>query len=271
MAFLVDSHAHLWDKRFHPDRKQILDGFAQQDMLCIVEVGVNLETSRESVRLAYSHERVFAAVGTHPHDAAGMTEEHLEQIHSLCRMDRCVAIGEIGLDFYRNLSPQPIQKQWFVRQLQLAIAQDLPVILHVRDAYPQVLEILRQEGIPRAGGVVHSFFADRATARSFLELGMHLGISGPVTFPKNPQLRELVAFVPLERLLSETDCPYLTPHPHRGKRNEPAFVRLVVETIAEQKKLPFETVANRLSQNALSLFSIPLDSVSVDPIGGEIS
>ena len=242
---LIDSHAHLDDRRFEKDRAAII-ARCFEDGIGVVTIGADLESSREAVRLASRHRGIWATVGVHPHDAKRVSSETLAELEALA--GDAVAIGEIGLDYYRDLSPRDAQRRVLEAQLDLAGRCDLPVILHNRESTDDLLAILRATS-PAPRGVVHSFLGDRALADTFLELGLDLGIGGPLTFPKSGALREAVRAVPLDRILIETDCPYLTPVPYRGRRNEPAYVRYVAEAIAELKGLPLDEVAAATTAN----------------------
>ncbi len=257
---LVDTHTHLWDKRFDRDREVRIRSFDQEGIAWVLDVGVDLPTSRESVILAEAYPQVYAAVGVHPHEVKELDRDLFRALKELAHSGRCVAIGEIGLDFYRDLSPRPLQVKWFTEQLEWALSLDKPVILHVRQAYEEVLQIL--EGYPSfpAGGVVHCFQSDKQTADRFTALGFYVGIGGPITYSPKSQsadqrtLFEVVADLPRERLLGETDCPYLTPDAMRGKRNEPAFVQYTVERIAKALDLSAEETSLLLRRNAERLF-----------------
>jgi TatD DNase family protein len=191
----------------------------------------------------------------HPHDAKTVTLSVLDELGSLARHPKVVAIGEIGLDYYRDLSPRPVQRRAFADQLALAAELALPVVVHSREAHDDVLATLRQwDG---RGGVLHSYSGGPERLREVLDLGFSIGISGPVTFPKADRLRAAAAEVPLERLLVETDCPYLTPKPYRGRRNEPAYVRYVVEAVARAREAPVGVVARQTTDNTRRLFGIP--------------
>jgi len=253
---LIDTHAHLWDDAFNEDRKNIIASLGKE-LSCLVEVGVDLKTSEASVSLAYQNDLVFAAVGFHPHDAQTLDEESFNRIVQLAQMDRVKSIGEIGLDYYRNLSPVEDQKKCLIKQLELAKTINKPVILHIREAYADTIKLLKQTGIPKAGGVVHSFLSNRDDAEEFIEMGLFIGIGGPLTFKKNEQLRETVRQIPIEYIVSETDCPYLTPVPYRGKRNQPLYVKYVVEAVSEIKHLSLSDTEQHLYENAIRLFSLP--------------
>ncbi len=255
-SLCVDTHTHLTDSRFDHDRKQIIDRMDQDGIEFCVEIGSSLKSSQESMALAYTHSKIYACIGVHPHNAKDVDPAILNELKQLARLDRCVGIGEIGLDFYRDLSPRDTQMKVFLDQLEIAKAVDLPVVVHIRDAYEPALSVLKQTGIPKKGGIIHSFSAGWAQARRLLDLGWHLGISGPVTYPKNKDLREVVQRAPLDRLVSETDCPYLPPVPFRGKRNEPQFVHYVVDQIITLRNESKDEVVGQLIQNARTLFPI---------------
>ena len=249
---LVDTHAHLDDRRYAPDRDAVI-ARAATESVGIVTVGADLASSEAAVRLARENAGVWCSVGVHPHDSKTLDRAGLTRLQTLAAEYRVVAIGEIGLDYYRDLSPRDVQRRVFVEQLALAQERRLPVILHNRDGTEDLLRILGEVKLP-AGGVVHSFLGDEALARRFLKLGLHLGIGGPVTYPANDLLRRAVAAVPFDRLVLETDCPYLTPVPHRGKRNEPAYVSLVAQEIARVRGIPVDEVARKTAANASALF-----------------
>jgi len=249
---LVDTHAHLNDRRYAPDRDAVI-ARAAAESVGIVTVGADLSSSEAAVRLARENAHVWCAVGVHPHDSKTLDRAGLARLQALAAEYRVVAIGEIGLDYYRDLSPRDVQRRVFIEQLALAQERRLPAILHNRDGTEDLLRILSEVKLP-AGGVVHSFLGDEALARRFLKLGLYLGIGGPVTYPANDLLRQAVAAVPLDRLVLETDCPYLTPVPHRGKRNEPAYVALIAEEVAHVRNLSVEEIAARTTANAIALF-----------------
>jgi len=223
------------------------------DEIGIVTIGTNLESSREAVRLAGRHRTVWATVGVHPHDAKTVTADVLKGLEELT--PDAVAIGEIGLDYYRDLSPRDVQRHAFAQQLELGRRLDLPVVLHNRESTDDLLAILREAGDTHRG-VVHSFLGDRSLAEAFLDLGFHLGLGGPVTFPKNGTLREAVKGIPLDRILLETDCPYLTPVPYRGRRNEPGYVRYVAAAIGDLRGMAAEEVAAQTARNTIDLFGL---------------
>jgi len=223
----------------------------------MVVVGADATSSRQAVEIAASNTHIYCTVGIHPHDADGVDEATIASLAELARnTPKCVAIGEIGLDFFRDRSPRSEQERVFQRFLQLSRELDKPVVIHDRDAHTETLAMIREAGV--TNGVMHCFSGDTAFARQCLEQGLYLSIPGTVTFPSNQQLRDVVAATPIERLLLETDCPYLAPVPHRGKRNEPAYTRITAEKVAEIKGLTLEDVARITTMNAGKLFGIPL-------------
>jgi len=252
---LVDTHAHLDFPQFDEDRAAVIRRARKAGIIAIVNIGVDLPSSRAAIALAEQYDFVYAAVGVHPHDAKTVTSHTLDALRTLAQHSKVVAIGEIGLDYYRDLSPRSVQRRAFVAQLELASELGLPVAIHDRDAHDDVLTTLQS----RSGqGVVHSYSAGPERLEEVLALGFYVGISGPVTFPKAERLRAVAAQVPLERLVVETDCPYLTPVPYRGKRNEPAYVRYVAEQIALARQVAPQAIAQATTQNAQRLFGISI-------------
>jgi len=255
---LIDSHAHLDDRAFSGDRAAVVARMFSQSVGAIT-IGASLRSSREALRLAERYRGIWAIVGVHPHDAKDVEANTLGELAKLAARPAVVGIGEIGLDYYRDLSPRGVQRRVFADQLALARSLDLPICLHNRDSTDELLAVLRDVGRTH-NGVVHSFLGDKRLAATFLDLGFHLGIGGPVTFPKNSALREAVRNVPLDRLLVETDCPYLTPVPYRGRRNEPVYVRYVVEEISKIKGIQTDEVARQTAENTMRLFCLPSET-----------
>lgn len=249
---LFDTHTHLDFSQFDRDREELLAELREQGIAAL-NVGLDLDASRASLRLAEGHPHVLAACGFHPHEAKAFSPQAQEALEELLRRG-AVAVGEIGLDYYRNLSPREAQLSAFRAQLQLAKKLDLPVILHYREAGEDFFRVLREEGPLR--GVWHAFSGDAALARRALELGLHLGIGGPLTYRKNEPLRQAVTLVPLDRLLIETDAPFLPPEPFRGKRNDPLKLRLVALKLAELLGIPLEELAEATFENACRLFGV---------------
>jgi len=259
---LIDTHVHLDFGQFDDDRDAVLARAWQAGVGAIVTIGIDLDTSRAAVALAEEHERIFATVGFHPHDAKTADAAALVKLRELAGHPRVVAIGEIGLDFYRNYSPPDVQRRVFQEQLHMAAELGKPVVIHNRDAHADTIDILRRwvsESQPEPSayrGVFHCFSGDPALAQSAIELGFYIGVDGPITYRNARKLPAIVKALPLDRLLVETDAPFLTPHPHRGKRNEPAYVRLVAEKIADLKNLPLAEIAQATTANAQALFQL---------------
>jgi len=254
---LIDTHAHLDMRHFDADRGQVIRR-AKEAKVEIITVGTELNSSWQAVALAQKYD-LYAAVGFHPHEAKHFKDkaQKLEELATniiIINSNKVIAIGEIGLDFFKSYSPKEAQLIAFKQQLLLAQKLKLPIIVHNRQAEDELLNILRNE-VSGLTGVIHSFFGDLKLAEQFLKLGFYLGISGPITFTQNIRLQETVRNLPLERLLLETDCPYLTPVPHRGKRNEPAYVHYVAEKIAQLQGITIEEVAEQTTENARKLFN----------------
>jgi len=258
---LVDSHAHLDASAFDEDRAEVIGRALEAGVGAILTVGTDLESSRTAVALAEAYPSVFAAVGVHPHDASSATEETFVQLRELCHHPKVLAVGEIGLDFYRDLSPRDVQRRVFERQLALAAEVEKPVIIHQRDSLSDVMERLEQWSKEQAVkcdqplGVLHCFSGDVQAAERAIALGFYISLAGPVTYLNAKRPAAVAQAVPLDRLLLETDCPYLSPHPLRGKRNEPANVRLIAQRIADIKALSPEKVAETTTATAQRLFT----------------
>ena len=254
MSAIFETHAHYDHKQYDGDRDLLLTGLAERGVGAVLNVGCSMEASRASVALAEKYPQVYATVGVHPHDAKTMTERTLDELRTLTQHEKVVAIGEIGLDFNRNFSPPDVQRRWFVRQLELAHDCALPVVIHSRDADEEVFSIIKASSHRR--GVIHAFPGDAALAERYVSLGFLLGIGGILTYDKTGRLRAVVDAIPLDKLLLETDCPYLTPVPHRGKRNESAYLSYIVEAIADIKGTSAEAVRTQTWQNDCALFNI---------------
>ena len=258
---LVDTHAHLDFPQFDADRESVLDRADAAGVGTIVNVGADLASSQRALALAASHPRIYAAVGIHPHDAKDLDGTTLSELGDLAGNPKVVAVGEIGLDYYRDRSPRDVQRWAFQTQLDWAAKLGKPVIIHDRNAHEEILAMLSEwapgmkntELVGRLG-VLHTFSGDLTMAQRAIELGFYISISGPVTYRNAHQLPEIVRALPLERLLLETDCPYLTPEPYRGKRNEPAYIRLVGERIAALKGISLLELARVTTANAQRLF-----------------
>ena len=253
---LIDSHAHLDDTRFDKDRDELIKSLKDVGVDLVINPGADLQSSIKSVSLSEQYDNIYAAVGIHPHSAKEMDESTLEVLKSFTNREKVVAIGEIGLDYYYDNSPRDIQKHRFIEQLDLAKEVDLPVIIHSRDAAGDTFDILKSAQDGSLAGVLHCYSGSVEMALEYIKLGFYISIAGPVTFKNARIVKEVAKTVPMDRLLIETDSPYLTPEPYRGKRNEPVYVRQVAGTIAELRGISFEEVATKTSENTKKLFRI---------------
>ena len=257
-APLVDTHCHLCLPAFEQDLPQVLSRAAASGVGRILVPGIDLETSRHAVDLAEANANLFAAVGIHPHSAEEWSPDAYQALRSLARSERVVAIGETGLDYYRDRSPRPRQMEAFEGQLELADELSLPVIVHSREAAEDVLDRLASWSAGaahrRRTGVLHAFSADEQAASSAVSAGFYIGVAGPVTYPSAPKLRQTVSGLPIDRLLPETDAPYLPPVPHRGQRNEPAHVALVSDALAAVRGVEPDRLRQACWDNAEALF-----------------
>ena len=254
---LFDTHAHLDDSKFDDDRDEVIAKCKKEKVALILNAASNLATSVKAIKLADKYECIYASVGVHPHDASEMDENSCMVLAELAEKNNKVrAIGEIGLDYYYDYSPREVQKKRFAEQIDLAKQLNLPIIIHDRDAHEDTMNILRKSGVKEVGGVLHSFSGSVEMMRECLKLNMYISISGPVTFKNAKKTVEVAKEVPLDMLLIETDSPYLTPTPHRGERNYPAYVRHVAEKIAALRDMSFEEIAQKTLENGRRLFHI---------------
>lgn len=252
---LIDTHTHVQLGHFAQDREQTLERAAAAGVARMVEIGYDLASSRAAVELAEERAETYAAVGIQPHYAVEADESWLAEVRQLAEHPKVIAIGEIGLDYYHDRAPHDQQERLFHDQLRLARELRLPVVIHSREAQADTVRILRDAARGQAG-IMHSFSGDWEYAEACLEVGFLLSFSGPVTFPKATALHDVARRAPLDRILTETDCPYLAPHPFRGKRNEPAYVRLVAGRIAALRELPLDEVAEAVWRNAARIFNL---------------
>jgi TatD DNase family protein len=255
---LIDSHAHIQGKEYAGEVEAVIDRARAAGVETIIAVGGagDMSSNAEAVNLADTFSDVYATVGMHPHDAKDVGADELRSLAALAASPKVIAIGETGLDYYYNHSPHDVQRRVFSQFIHMALDTGLPIVVHERDAAHEAADLLRGEGAGGLRGVIHCFTGNKDAARAYLELGFYLSFTGIITFKNAGALREVVRQVPLERMLVETDSPYLTPVPHRGKRNEPAYVRFVAETIAQVKEMPVEEVARATTRNVKQLFGI---------------
>ncbi len=252
---LIDTHAHLQDEQFDSDRGEVIARALAAGVERIINIGDTIESSARGVKLAADYPELYAAVGIHPQEAGQMQPSHEELLASWAKLPKVVAIGEIGLDYYYEKVSRDRQKEVFIRQLDLARQLHLPVCIHDRDAHGDLMAILAKEG-KGITGVIHCFSGSWEMARELVRSGWYIGIDGPLTFKNAAKLPEVVCQVPLERLLIETDSPYLAPVPMRGKRNEPAHVIHVARKAAELRQMPFDEFAAATTKNARNLFGL---------------
>ena len=255
-TILIDTHAHLDHERFKDDVDQVIERAKLAQVQSIITVGADLASSRQAVEFARRYPDVIATVGVHPHDADSVSDSVLNEIAILAQDEGVVAIGEIGLDYHYDFSPRDVQRRVFAIQISLARELELPIVVHVREAYQDVMSILKSEHAEDVGGIVHCFSGDREAAKDCLDMGFYISVGGILTFANSQELREIIRGLPMDRILLETDAPYLTPVPYRGKRNEPAYLVHVAEALANLKGITFDEVAETTTLNACKLFGL---------------
>lgn len=254
-SMIFESHAHYDDEQFENDRDELLNAMQENGIGTIINVGASFSSCYEVVELAQKYPFVYAAVGVHPDEVGNLNEENFEILKSQCQKDKVVAVGEIGLDYYWNHESHDIQKKWFIEQLNLARELDLPVIIHSRDAAADTLEVMREHA-QGLRGVIHCFSYSKEMAREYVKMGFFIGVGGVVTFKNSKKLKEIVTEIPLERMLLETDSPYLAPMPNRGKRNSSLNIPYIAEEIANLKNVSYEEVIEQTERNGKELFRI---------------
>ena len=277
---IIDTHAHYDDKAFDEDRAELLSAMcsgstAQGNRASsnvtqgsesseggytpvihrIVNIGSSLGACRRTIALMKEYDFIYGALGVHPTDSGELTEDDIQWLKIQCALEKCVAVGEIGLDYYWDEPEREIQKKWFVRQLHLAKEVNLPVVIHSRDAAQDTVDIMKAEHAEETGGVIHCFSYGKELAKIFLDMGFFIGVGGVVTFNNGRKLKEVVEYIPLDRIVIETDCPYLAPVPFRGKRNDSRKLAHVVQQIAEIKGISVEEVEEVIFRNAYKLYS----------------
>jgi TatD DNase family protein len=253
---LTDSHAHLDMPEFDNDREEVIRRAFEGGVTRIITIGIDLPSSHKALEIAKKHDFIYSTVGYHPHNAKVMDREVLERLCELAKEPRVVAWGEIGLDFFRNHSPRERQRAVFEEQIMLAGQADLPVIIHDRDAHKEVYDILNKNRNDRQRGVIHCYSGDYPLAMAFIEMGFYISIPGTVTYKNASTVREVAAKIPIEFLLVETDAPFLTPSPYRGKRNEPLFVTHTARSVANLREMDFQDLARSTTENANRLFGL---------------
>ena len=253
---LFDTHVHVNAEQFNEDLDDVIERAKEAGVNNMVVVGFDQPTIIRAMELIETYDFMYAAVGWHPVDAIDMTEKDLHWIEELSNHPKVVAIGEMGLDYHWDKSPKDVQMEVFRKQIRLAKKVGLPIIIHNREATADIVNILKEEAASEVGGIMHCFSGSAETALECINMNFYISLGGPVTFKNAKKPKEVAAAVPLDRLLIETDCPYLAPHPYRGKRNEPSYVKLVAEQIAEIKQLTIEEVSQATTENAKKLFGI---------------
>lgn len=253
---LIDSHAHLDGEQFDEDRDEIIAGLTASGVELVINPGANMESSRRVAEIVEKYPIVYGAVGVHPHDTVDMQDDDIEELRILAKGEKIVAIGEIGLDYYYDHSPRDIQKTRFREQIRLAKELDLPIIVHERDASQDVFDIISSESDGRLRGVIHCYSGSTEMAREYIKLGFYISFAGPVTFKNAKKPKEVSSELPLDRLLIETDSPYMAPVPYRGKRNDPSYVRYIAETIADLKGIEYGEVVKKTNENTKRLFKL---------------
>lgn len=251
---IFDSHAHYDDEKFDEDREELLASMPEHGIGGIINVGASMDGVLASQALAERYPFIYAGVGIHPDSVGELNEEKLAGLAELCRKPKTVVVGEIGLDYYWDKESHEIQKKWFIEQLKLAKEAELPVNIHSRDAAQDTLNIMKQEHAGTTGGIIHCFSSSAEIAMEYVRMGYYIGIGGVVTFKNARVIKEVAAAVPLERIVLETDCPYLAPTPYRGKRNTSLYLPLVAEEIARIKETSAQAVEEATYENVLRLF-----------------
>jgi TatD DNase family protein len=255
-SILIDSHAHLEMPDFKKDLEEVIQRAKASGVEYIFTVGTEKKDWKRAIEIAQSHPFIYAILGVHPHHAKEIDDQTYGVLKELCQNEKVRAFGEIGLDFYRNLSPRAMQLNRFGEQIALARELGLPIVVHDREAHQETLEVLKSEKAEALGGIIHCFSGDYEMAKECIEMGFYISVPGSITFKNAEPFREIVRRLPLESLLVETDAPFLTPVPFRGKRNEPGYVRYTAEKVAQIKKVPFEKVAEATTKNALRVFKV---------------
>ncbi len=255
---LVDTHCHLDLEEFDADRNEVIARAGEAGLTSMVTMGIDLASSRQAIALSGRHATVFAAVGIHPNSCGEASADDWSQIEALAREPGVVAIGESGLDFYRDYAPADLQEDYFDRHIRLAARLKMPFIVHMRESDQRIVEMLREAAARGPlSGIMHSFTGTAELAAECVALGMHVSFAGMVTFKKSQEIREVAATIPADRLLVETDSPYLSPHPLRGRRNEPAHVVHTAACLAEVRNASIEEIAQQTTANARRLFNLP--------------
>lgn len=256
MTPIFDTHAHYDDEAFDEDRDALLTELPENGIARVVNVGASLASCGRTIEIMNRYDYIYGAIGVHPSETAELNDEAFEWLRQQCQLEKCVAVGEIGLDYYWDEPDRELQKEWFRRQLNLARELAKPVIIHSRDAAKDTVDLMTEEHAEEIGGVIHCYSYTKETAEVFLKMGFYFGIGGVLTFKNAKKLKEAVAYIPLDRIVLETDCPYLAPEPNRGKRNSSLNIPYVVKALAEIKGVEEETVRKAAWENAHKLYRL---------------
>ncbi len=260
MEYIFDTHAHYDDEAFDEDREQLLKELPKQGIARVVNVGASLNSCKKTMALMEQYDYIYGAIGVHPSETAELNEENFAWLRQQCLHEKCVAVGEIGLDYYWPEPEAAIQKKWFLRQMDLAREIEKPMVIHSREAAKDTLDMMQAEKAGEIGGVIHCYSYSKETARDYLNMDFYIGIGGVVTFQNGRKLKEVVEYVPLDKIVLETDCPYLAPVPYRGKRNSSLYLPQVVDMIAQLKDISPEQVRRQTWENAHRLYRLPLEA-----------
>lgn len=253
---IFDTHAHYDDEAFDADRDELLSDLPQQGIEAVVNIGASIQTTKNTLKLIRKYKHIYGAVGVHPSETGELNEHLFEWLKHVATEDKVVAIGEIGLDYHWDEPDPQLQKHWFVRQMQAARELGLPIVVHSRDAAQDTLDLMKAEQAQQIGGVIHCFSYGKEMAREYLNMGFYLGIGGVVTFTNAKKLKEVVTYMPMDRLVLETDCPYLSPVPNRGKRNSSLNLPYVADAVASLKGITPTEVIQISRENAYRLYRI---------------
>lgn len=254
MTAIFDTHAHYDDEAFDEDREALLGSLPGEGIARVVNIGASLASCKRTIALMEQYDYIYGALGVHPSDSGELTEEDILWLNNQCGHEKCVAVGEIGLDYYWDEPDREIQQKWFRRQLQLAKEIKLPVVIHSREAAKDTIDIMEEEKAEEIGGVIHCYSYTKETARTFLDMGFYIGIGGVLTFKNGRKLKEAAEYIPMDRIVLETDCPYLAPEPKRGKRNSSLNLTYVVSALAELKGMEASEVRRITWENACRLY-----------------
>lgn len=253
---IFDSHAHYDDDWFDEDREELLELLPQKGIDYVVNIGVDLQTSKNTIELTKKYPFIYGAIGFHPNEVGKMRDEHIDALRQLSQNEKVVAIGEIGMDYHYDEPEKDVQAKWFERQIELAKSVKLPMVIHSREAAYDTYEMMKACHAEEAGGVLHCFSYSKEMAKKFLDMGFYIGLGGVLTFKNGRRAKEVLAYTPMDRVLLETDCPYLTPVPFRGKRNCSLYLPYVLQTMSEIKGITVEEAARITKENAMKMYRI---------------